>query len=192
MLLEKAEILDERAISRAVTRITHEILERNKGIDRLCIVGIKCRGAHLAQRIANKIQEVEGRTVPVGLLDITPYRDDIEPGQAVADTSELPFAMENARVVLVDDVLYTGRTVRAAINSVMARGRPENIQLAALIDRGHRELPIRPDYVGKNLPTSRDEMVWVQMREADGVDRVVIAVDDSNGKDGNANGTASD
>ncbi len=169
----KAEILDESAIARAVTRISFEILERNKGTDGLCLIGLFSRGAVLAKRIAAKIAEVEGSDIPVGLLDITPFRDD-KPRNEVEDNSEIDFDIEGKRVVIVDDVIFTGRTARAAIDGLMSRGRPELIQLASLIDRGHRELPIRADYIGKNLPTSREETVKVMVAELDGCDKVVI------------------
>lgn len=172
-LTVKAEILDESAIARAVTRISFEILERNKGTEGLCLIGLFSRGAVLAQRIAAKIAEVEGSDVPVGLLDITPFRDD-KPRTDVADNSRIDFDIADKSVVIVDDVIFTGRTARAAIDSLMSRGRPKLIQLAALIDRGHRELPIRADYIGKNLPTSREETVQVMVREQDGCDKVVI------------------
>ena len=172
-LVLKAEILDESAIARAVTRISFEILERNKGTEGLCLIGLFSRGAVLAKRIAAKIAEVEGSDIPVGLLDITPFRDD-KPKTEVTDNSEIGFDIEGKRVVIVDDVIFTGRTARAAIDGLMSRGRPELIQLAALIDRGHRELPIRADYIGKNLPTSREETVKVMVAELDGCDKVVI------------------
>lgn len=169
----KAEILDESAIKRAVTRISFEILERNKGTEGLCLIGLFSRGAVLAKRIAAKIAEVEGSDVPVGLLDITPFRDD-KPKQGVSDNSMIDFDIKDKRVIIVDDVIFTGRSARAAIDALMSRGRPMLIQLAALIDRGHRELPIRADYIGKNLPTSREEIVKVMVNELDGCDKVVI------------------
>ncbi len=172
---EKAEIMDAKAVARAVTRIAFEIIERNRGTEGLCILGILSRGAELALRIAEKIAQVEGKTVEVGLVDITPYRDDREDeGAQCVDLSEIGFSVTGKKIILVDDVLYTGRSARAAIDAIMSRGRPEYIQLAVLIDRGHRELPIRPDYVGKNLPTSREETVRVQVKERDGTDRVAI------------------
>lgn len=169
----KAEILDENAVARAITRISFEIIERNKGTDDLCLVGLFSRGAVLAQRIAAKIAENEGSKVPTGLLDITPFRDDERRGGA-DDASRIDFDITDKRVVIIDDVIYTGRTARAAIDGLLSRGRPTLIQLAALIDRGHRELPIRADYIGKNLPTSRGEKVKVMVRELDGCDKVVI------------------
>ncbi|MGN1119454.1 MAG: bifunctional pyr operon transcriptional regulator/uracil phosphoribosyltransferase PyrR [Oscillospiraceae bacterium] len=169
----KAEILDESAMARAVTRISYEIIERNKGTDDLCLIGLFSRGAVLAKRIAAKISELEKREVPVGLLDITPFRDD-EKRVGDADTSNIGFDITAKKVIIVDDVIFTGRTARAAMDGLMKRGRPTLIQLAVLIDRGHRELPIRADYIGKNLPTSRDETVKVMVNELDGADKVVI------------------
>ena len=172
---EKAEIMDDKAVARAITRISYEIVERNRGTELLCILGILSRGAELAARIAARIEQMEGKAVEVGLLDITPFRDDRnEQGTAQNDRSQIGFSITGKRIILVDDVLYTGRSVRAAIDAIMQRGRPQNIQLAVLIDRGHRELPIRPDYIGKNLPTSGDETVKVQVVERDGIDRVAI------------------
>ena len=170
-MTEKALILDEKAIARAITRISFEIIERNKGAKDLCILGIMSRGKELALRIAEKISSIENILVPAGALDISPYRDDREIKE---DQSNVPFSVTGKKVVLVDDVIYTGRTARAAIDAVFALGRPQLINLAVLIDRGHRELPIRADYVGKNLPTSREETVRVQVKELDGVDAVSI------------------
>ena len=169
----KAEILDESAMARAVTRISYEIIERNKGTEGLCLIGLFSRGAVLAKRIAARINEVENREIPVGLLDITPFRDDEKRG-GDADLSQIGFDITGKKLVIVDDVIFTGRTARAAIDGLMSRGRPTLIQLAALIDRGHRELPIRADYIGKNLPTSREETVKVMVKELDGADKVVI------------------
>ena len=169
----KAEIMDESSIARAVTRISFEIIERNKGTDGLCLIGLFSRGAVLAKRIAAKLSELEGREIPVGLLDITPFRDD-KPRGSSEDSSEIPFDITDKRVIIVDDVIFTGRTARAAIDGIMSRGRPMLIQLAALVDRGHRELPIRADYIGKNLPTSHEETVKVLVKELDGCDKVVI------------------
>lgn len=171
---EKALILDEKSMARAVTRISYEILERNKGAEGICLVGILSRGKDLAQRIAGRIGAVEGEPVPCGALDITRFRDDRSRETSAEDRTDIPFDITDKRIVLVDDVIYTGRTVRAAIDALFAIGRPQSIQLAALVDRGHRELPIRADYVGKNLPTSREEKVRVLMKETDGEDRVVI------------------
>ena len=170
-MTEKALILDEKAMARAITRISFEIIERNKGAKDLCILGILSRGKELALRIAEKISSIENIQVPAGALDISPYRDDREIKE---DQSDVPFSVTGKKVVLVDDVIYTGRTARAAIDAVFALGRPQLINLAVLIDRGHRELPIRADYVGKNLPTSREETVRVQVKELDGVDAVSI------------------
>lgn len=175
---EKTEIMDDRAIARAVARIAYEVVEKNRGVEDVCVLGILTRGACLADRVAQKIAEVEGRTVPVGYLDIAPFRDDAKRTPASSDRSQIPFSVEGKRVLLVDDVIYTGRSIRAAIDAVMMRGRPTNIQLACLIDRGHREVPIRADYIGKNLPTSRNEMVRVLVMETDGSDRVVICADE--------------
>lgn len=170
---KKAVILDENAINRAVTRITYEILEQNRGAENLCIIGILSRGAFLAERIAKKINEIEGISVECGQLDITPYRDD-KRQISEADRTKIEFDIGDKVVILVDDVIYTGRSARAAIDAVIKRGRPQRIQLAVLIDRGHREIPIRPDFIGKNLPTSREERVRVQVTEIDECDSVTI------------------
>lgn len=161
-------------MKRAVARITYEILERNKGAENLCLVGIYSRGAALADRIAAKIHELENISVPCGGLDITPFRDDMKPLDE-CDKTNIEFNVADKNVVIIDDVIYTGRSTRAAIDALIERGRPSTIQLAVLIDRGHRELPIRPDYVGKNLPTSRDESVKVSVTEIDGQDYVSIS-----------------
>ena len=172
---EKAQVLDDAALDRALTRIAHEILERNNGAKDLAFVGLRTRGVTLAQRLAAKIARIDGATLPVGTLDITLYRDDLDlRGAPVIRGTDIPFSIKNKTVVLVDDVLFTGRTVRAALDALIDLGRPRSIQLATLIDRGHRELPIRPDYIGKNLPTSRKESVAVRLKEHDGEDRVVI------------------
>lgn len=173
---EKAQVLDEAGIDRALTRIAHEILERTRGTESLALIGIKTRGVTLAQRIAEKIRAIERATPPVGALDITLYRDDLgmPAWQPVVKGTEIAFPLKEKIVVLVDDVLFTGRTIRAALDALIDLGRPRLIQLAVLVDRGHRELPIRPDYVGKNLPTSQRETVAVKLREQDGQDRVVI------------------
>jgi pyrimidine operon attenuation protein/uracil phosphoribosyltransferase len=175
-LREKAQVLDEPGIDRALTRISHEILERAGGIEGLALVGIRTRGVSLARRIAERLQTIEGATVPVGALDITLYRDDLglKAEAPILRGTDIAFPVAGKTLVLVDDVLYTGRTIRAALDALMDLGRPRMIQLAVLIDRGHRELPIRPDYVGKNLPTARREIVQVRLREHDGEDRVVI------------------
>jgi pyrimidine operon attenuation protein/uracil phosphoribosyltransferase len=174
-LREKAQVLDDAALDRALTRIAHEILERNGGAKDLALVGLRTRGITLAHRLAAKLAGIDGATVPVGTLDITLYRDDLDMrGAPVVRGTDIPFSIKNKTVVLVDDVLYTGRTIRAALDALIDLGRPAMIQLAILIDRGHRELPIRPDYIGKNLPTSRRESVAVRLKEHDGEDRVVI------------------
>lgn len=172
---EEHAIMDETAMRRALTRIAHEILEKNKGVENCMLVGIRTRGIYLAQRIAERIQEIEGIPVPVAEIDVTPYRDDR--GGKREETRLSPgFALpvQDRKLILFDDVLYTGRTVRAAMDALMDQGRPQSIQLAVLIDRGHRELPIRPDYVGKNVPTSKLEAIEVQIAEVDGVDKVII------------------
>lgn len=169
----KAVIMDESNMKRAIARITYEILERNKGTQDLCVIGIFSRGVALAQRIADKIDELENEKIPCGALDITAFRDDRKPA-STADRTKIDFDVSNKKIVIIDDVFYTGRSTRAAIDAIMERGRPQSIQLAVLVDRGHRELPIRPDYVGKNLPTSREESVKVFVRETDGSDSVAI------------------
>lgn len=166
-------IMDEQAMQRAIARISYEIIEHNKGAEDICIVGILSRGVTLGRRIAAKLSELENVEVPFGSLDITPYRDDVKPG-SLAEKTEIPFDIRDKNVIIVDDVIFTGRSSRAAIDAVIKRGRPRSIQMAALIDRGHRELPIRPDYVGKNLPTSRSEEVRVSVSELDGKDSVEI------------------
>ncbi|MGE5175834.1 MAG: bifunctional pyr operon transcriptional regulator/uracil phosphoribosyltransferase PyrR [Hyphomicrobiales bacterium] len=173
---EKTELIDEEGLRRAVTRIAHEIIERNGGGASLVLVGIRRRGVPLAQRIAAKIKEFEGIDVPVGALDITLYRDDLQTigPQPVVNRTEIPFDIDEKTVVLVDDVLYTGRTVRAALDELIDFGRPKAIQLAVLIDRGHREIPIRADFVGKNVPTSRREVIMVKVQEIDREDGVSI------------------
>lgn len=177
-MAEKAVILDDKAIGRAITRIAHEIIERNKGIDGCILVGIKTRGAFIAKRLAEKIEQIEGKPILTGELDITLYRDDLSqknPGQEpLVQQVDIEHSIIDQKVILVDDVLYTGRTVRAAMDAVMDLGRPAQIQLAVLIDRGHRELPIRSDYVGKNIPTSSEERIVVEMTESDSTDRVTI------------------
>jgi pyrimidine operon attenuation protein / uracil phosphoribosyltransferase len=169
------ELMSSEDVRRALIRMAHELVERNGGVDRIALVGIRTRGVPLARRIARLIHEFEGATVPVGELDITLYRDDLQrrvklPGGPTA----LPVDMRGRKVVLVDDVLYTGRTIRAAMDAVIDFGRPRAIQLLVLVDRGHRELPIRADYVGKNVPTSRAESVEVRLVEVDGRDEVVL------------------
>jgi pyrimidine operon attenuation protein/uracil phosphoribosyltransferase len=176
MMREKATIMDARQVDRALARIAHEIVERNHGTDSLVLIGIRSRGVPLAEALAKKIESFEGVEVPTGSVDITLYRDDLSQiaPNPVVQATELPFALENLVVVLVDDVLFTGRTIRAALDALVDYGRPRAIQLAVLVDRGHRELPIRADYVGKNLPTARDEVVQVRCKEIDGEDSVVM------------------
>ncbi len=161
----KALIMDESAVGRALKRISHEILERNNGCEGLCIIGIKRRGVSIAEIIASNIKSIEGIELPTGILDITFYRDDIlkSATEPVINDSKIPFDITGKRIILVDDVLYTGRTVRAALDALIKLGRPASIQLAVLIDRGHRELPIRGDYVGKNIPTSKNEHISVKI-----------------------------
>lgn len=175
-LVKKVEIMDAEKMRRALTRIAHEIMERNRGTEDLVIVGIRKRGVPLAERIQRLISQIEGQTLPMGILDITLYRDDLTTlaYQPIVHKTEIPFDINGKKVVLVDDVLYTGRTVRAALDALMDLGRPAQIQLAVLVDRGHRELPIRADYVGKNVPTSHKEIVSVEIAEIDGVDAVHI------------------
>jgi len=169
-------VMDADAMRRAITRIAHEVLERNKGTEALALIGIRSRGVHIADRIAAAVQAIEGVEVPRGIVDITLYRDDLSRGDQTPQVrgTEILFGVEGRKIVLIDDVLYTGRTIRAAMDALMDFGRPENIQLAVMIDRGHRELPIRADYVGKNLPTSRHQQVQVRIVEMDGVDDVVL------------------
>ena len=172
----KAQVLDDPALERALTRISHEILERNGGAANLVFVGLRTRGVTIAQRLADRIAAIDGAKAPVGALDITLYRDDLglKADQPVVRGTDIPFPIQGKTIILVDDVLFTGRTIRAALDALIDLGRPKMIQLAILVDRGHRELPIRPDYVGKNVPTSRRESVAVRLREHDGEDRVVI------------------
>lgn len=176
-MVEKALIMDESTMLRAITRISHEIIEKNNGVTDVVLIGIQRRGVPLAKRIAEKIKEVEGQEVQVGILDITLYRDDLSllNEHPVINGTEIDFQLVGKNVVLVDDVLYTGRTVRAAIDALMDIGRPKTIQLAILVDRGHRELPIRADYVGKNVPTSKSEVINVKVREIDHVNSVTIS-----------------
>jgi pyrimidine operon attenuation protein/uracil phosphoribosyltransferase len=171
-------ILDEQAIRRATTRIAHEIIERNKGVSDCLLVGIKTRGIYLANRLQERIETIEGIKLPVGEVDITLYRDDLTvkstTEEPILQGTDVPVDVTGKKVILIDDVLYTGRTVRAALDALMDLGRPEQIQLAVLIDRGHRELPIRPDYVGKNVPTSKQEQIVAKLSEVDGIDEVTI------------------
>lgn len=180
---EKGTVMDAAHIRRALARIAHEILERNKGAERLVLIGIRNRGDILAKRIQDHIKEIESVELPLGILDITLYRDDFTSINYLPQIgkTEIPFDLNSKIVVLVDDVLYTGRTVRAALDEIIDFGRPKEIQLAVLVDRGHRELPIRPDYIGKNVPTSDNELVEVKIKEIDGVDKVTIREVVSNG-----------
>ncbi|MGM9925302.1 MAG: bifunctional pyr operon transcriptional regulator/uracil phosphoribosyltransferase PyrR [Bacillus sp. (in: firmicutes)] len=175
---EKAVVLDEQAIRRALTRIAHEIIEKNKGIEDCVLVGIKTRGIFIANRLAARIEQIEGKAIAQGELDITLYRDDLSvknsDGQPTVKGSDIPVDITDKKVIVVDDVLYTGRTVRAAMDALMDIGRPSQIQLGVLVDRGHRELPIRADYVGKNVPTSQSEKIMVSLTEVDGLDKVSI------------------
>jgi len=171
----KAIILDDKAIQRATTRIAHEIIERNKGVKDVILAGIKTRGVPFAERLAQKIESIEGEKVPVITLDITYYRDDLSKiNEEPVINKKNEYEVKDKTVVLVDDVIYTGRTARAALDALMDMGRPRKVQLAVLIDRGHRELPIRPDFVGKNVPTSKTEIISVNFLETDGVDKVEI------------------
>ena len=172
----KKELVDKDGIRRALTRISHEIIEKNEGTEDLVIIGIRSRGVPMAERIADRISEFEGVEVPTGILDITLYRDDLSQvsNQPIIHQTEISFDITNKKVVLVDDVLFTGRTVRAALDALIDLGRPKSIQLAILVDRGHRELPIRPDYVGKNLPTAESEVVSVNFEKTDGEDNVLL------------------
>lgn len=174
-----SELLDGPTLNRAITRIAHEIIERNKGIDECILVGIKTRGAYLARRLAERIEQIEGKAIRIGELDISLYRDDLSKKQeeALVQQVDIEHDVSNQKIILVDDVLYTGRTVRAALDAVMDLGRPAQIQLAVLIDRGHRELPIRADYVGKNIPTASHERIVVNLTEVDDNDGVTIQKD---------------
>ncbi|NQD64815.1 bifunctional pyr operon transcriptional regulator/uracil phosphoribosyltransferase PyrR [Bacillus haikouensis] len=177
-MTKKATVLDQPAIRRALTRIAHEIIERNKGIQDCVLVGIKTRGIYIANRLAERIYDIEGEEIPVGEIDITLYRDDLSKKTADNEPevkgSDLPVDITNKKVILVDDVLFTGRTVRAGLDALMDIGRPSQIQLAVLVDRGHRELPVRADYVGKNVPTSSSEKIMVTLTEVDGEEQVTI------------------
>ncbi|GAA0767457.1 bifunctional pyr operon transcriptional regulator/uracil phosphoribosyltransferase PyrR [Clostridium subterminale] len=172
----KSVLMDDKAIKRTLTRISHEIIEKNKGTENLVLLGIKSRGVPLANRIAELINMFEGEEVEVGSVDITKYRDDLKKPENLKEHNSIELGVDitGKRIILVDDVLFTGRSVRAAIDAIIDRGRPEMIQLAVLVDRGHRELPIRADYVGKNIPTSRKEDISVQLVEKDGVDCVSL------------------
>ena len=169
--MKTKEVVDELTVKRAITRITYEIIERNKDLNKIILAGIKTRGVFIAHRIQERLEQLENISVPVVELDTKPFRDDVKSGE---DTSLISVDMTDREVILVDDVLYTGRTIRAAIDNIVGHGRPSRVSLAVLVDRGHRELPIRPDYVGKNIPTSRSEEIIVEMTELDGQDRVLI------------------
>ena len=172
----KSILLDDKAIQRTLVRISHEIIEKNKGVEDIVLVGIKRRGAPLAERLAKLIEQFEGIKVPVGSVDITLYRDDLSTlsDMPSINSKEIAVEIKDKKVIIVDDVLYTGRTARAAIDAIFDNGRPKVIQLAVLIDRGHRELPIRADYVGKNIPTSKNELISVELMEIDDNDSVKI------------------
>ena len=173
----KARIMDASKIRRVLARVATEIIERNRNLKNLVIVGVKSRGIYIGKRVANLVKELEGIDIPVGILDITRYRDDVTALKAkgALEEAEIGFSVAKKDILLIDDVLMTGRTIRAAMDGLIDRGRPQSIQLVVLVDRGHRELPIRPDYVGKVLPTSRREVVKVRLKEIDGVDEVLIA-----------------
>ncbi|MDP2269072.1 MAG: bifunctional pyr operon transcriptional regulator/uracil phosphoribosyltransferase PyrR [Deltaproteobacteria bacterium] len=175
-MTQKRVVMDEEGIDRALTRIAYEMLERNKGVEGMVLVGIRTGGVFLAQRLQKKITDIEGVAVPLGILDITLYRDDLHSSRNKPQLgkTDIPFSLDEKKVVLVDDVLFTGRTIRAAMDALIDFGRPKLIQLAVLIDRGHRELPIRADFVGKNLPSSLWEAVAVNLAEKDGTNEVVI------------------
>ena len=175
-LKTKKELIGADGMRRALVRISHEIIEKNEGLEDIVVIGIRTRGVPLAKRITTNLKEIEGQEIPNGSLDITLYRDDLTTiaNQPIVYQTEIPFDVTDKKVILVDDVLYTGRTVRAALDALMDLGRPESIQLAILTDRGHRELPIRADYVGKNIPTSKDELISVNLKEIDGEDAVVL------------------
>jgi len=169
--MKTKEVVDELTVKRAITRITYEIIERNKDLNKIVLAGIKTRGVFIARRIQERLEQLESVSVPIVELDTKPFRDDVKSGE---DTSIISVDVTEREVILVDDVLYTGRTIRAAIDNIVSHGRPSRVSLAVLVDRGHRELPIRPDYVGKNIPTSRSEEIIVEMTELDGQDRVLI------------------
>ncbi len=172
----KAHLLDEQGIRRALTRMAHEILERHRVLERIALVGIRSRGEWIAKRLSTLLSEIDGTLVPVGALDITLYRDDLSlvAANPIVHSTEIPFDVTGRKIIFVDDVLFTGRTIRAAMDALTDLGRPQSIELAVLVDRGHRELPIKADYVGKNVPTSKGDLVQVRLTESDGVDEVVV------------------
>ncbi len=169
-------VMDAKTVERALIRIAHEIVEKNKGAENMAVIGIQNRGAYLAERVAKLIEKIEGVEIPVGLMDITLYRDDVQTKleQPLVQKTEILFDVVDKVIILVDDVLFTGRTIRAALDQIIDFGRPKRIQLAVLVDRGHRELPIRADYVGKNIPTAQDDRVKVKIKEVDGEDSVSV------------------
>lgn len=175
-IIEKSLLMDDAAVKRALTRIAHEIVEKNKGLSNVVLIGIQRRGVPMAQRISKALERIEGQSPPLGVLDITFYRDDLSKLNAhpVVNGTDIPFNINDKTIILIDDVLYTGRTVRAGIEAIFDMGRPAAIQLAIMIDRGHRQLPFRPDYVGKNIPTSNSEAIHVELLEVDGRDRVML------------------
>ncbi len=179
--MQERQIMNQEDVRRALARVAHEILEHNRGAEDLIIVGIHTRGVHIARRIAANLAEFEGIDVPVAILDVSFYRDDLQVRDQTQTTvmpTDIPMGIQGKRVVLVDDVLYTGRTIRAAMDALVDFGRPEQIQLAILLDRGHRELPIRADYIGQNLPTALEERVKVRLMETDGADEVALVFED--------------
>lgn len=172
---KETTVMDKVAVNRALSRVAHEIVEKNKGAENLALIGIRSRGIHLAERLARKIKEIEKVDLPIGTLDVGFYRDDVTTYlQPKIQQTDIPFDVTDKNIVLVDDVLYTGRTTRAAMDAIIDFGRPASIQLAVMVDRGHRELPVRADFVGKNIPTSIGEKVQVNLKEEDGVDSVVV------------------
>lgn len=174
MLQTKATIMDGQGVELAIKRISFEIIERNRGLDDICLVGVYTRGVTIAWRMAATMETMEKQQVPVGCLDISPFRDDRSPSASGQDRTDIPFDLTGKKVILVDDVVHTGRTVRAAIDAILYRGRPKSIQLAVLVDRGHRELPIRADYIGRNVPTAKTETIRLQLIPVDQEDSVVI------------------
>jgi len=171
----KSVLIDENTFGRMLKRISHEIIEKNSDLGNLCLVGIKTRGVPIANRISKYIFEIEGKRIPVGSLDISSYRDDIPKTKpTLLNESSIDFEITEKNIILVDDVLYTGRTVRAALDAILSFGRPAKIQLAVMVDRGHRELPIRPDYIGKNIPTSQKELIHVSIKECDNIDAIEL------------------